>query len=143
MEEGAGPGQDTETGAVRESGRGSQRDRYHARIRDQAAAASERRGAIDPTPPDEALALEIAREGVGPTVSLYCEARTGGTMVDFDPDAFATMETALNDWLACYAACYGTEFDRDATIREAAELLVDTHDAVDVAAVLTGVPERG
>jgi hypothetical protein len=119
-----------------------ERERYQARIRALSAAASDRRETVEPDPPDEVLATEIARDGVGPTVALYIEARTGGTMVDFEPDAFEAMETALNDWLACYAACYAFETDRDATIREAAKLMIDTHDAVDVAAILTGVPER-
>jgi len=120
----------------------SERERYEARIEALAGAARERRRAIDPDPPDEALATEIAREGVGPIVSLYCEARTGGTMIEFDPDTFETLESGLNEWLACYAACYGVDGDRNATIREAAELMVDTHDAVAVATVLTGVPDR-
>jgi hypothetical protein len=123
-------------------GDSSERDRYQARIFELAERARERRESIDPDPPDDERATEIAREGVGPTVSLYCEARTGGTMVDFEPTAFEALETALTDWLACYAACYGADVERDATIREAAELLIDTHDAVDVAAVLTGVPDR-
>jgi phosphoglycolate phosphatase-like HAD superfamily hydrolase len=97
---------------------------------------------FDPDPPAEERATEIARRGVGPTVALYCEARTGGTWVRFDEAEFERLEATLNRWLSLYAACYGTELSGTYGVREAAELLVDTHDAGAVAAVLTGVPER-
>ncbi|MFB6075127.1 MAG: hypothetical protein ABEJ89_08950 [Haloarculaceae archaeon] len=118
------------------------RSRFADRIDDLAEAASDERATLDPDPPDDDRATEIARDGVGPTVALYCEARTGGKMIAFDEREFDRLQAALNDWLWCYAACYGVEFDRDATIREAAELLIDTRDARDVATVLTGVPGR-
>jgi len=97
---------------------------------------------FDPDPPAEERATEFVRRGVGPTVALYCEARTGETWARFDDGEFERLETTLNRWLALYAACYGTELSGSYTIREAAALLVDTHDAGAVAAVLTGVPER-
>jgi len=48
----------------------------------------------------------------------------------------------MNDWLELYAACYGVDIDAAFTIREAAEALIDTHDARAVARVLTGLPPR-
>lgn len=94
-----------------------------------------------PDPPDEARASAYLREGVGPAVAVYVEGRTG-EWVRFDPDAFARLERAMNDWLACYAGCYGVELDPQFTLRTAAEALLDTHDIHDVARVLTGVPTR-
>jgi hypothetical protein len=48
----------------------------------------------------------------------------------------------MNDWFELYAACYGVDVDSDVALREAAELLIDTHNIKDVAQILTGVPER-
>lgn len=92
------------------------------------------------SPPDEATALSYAREGIGPTVALYIDARTGPcSPVAFDRTEFALLERALNDWLELYAACYGIEMDATFTIREAAEVLLDTHNIDETAALLTGV----
>ncbi|MBX0294468.1 hypothetical protein [Haloarcula nitratireducens] len=119
----------------------SQHPQYDERIRALERAAEEAAESLDPDPPDEARATEIVREGVGPTVALYCEARTGGTWARFDDETFDRLETTLNHWLDCYAACYGVSLDGVYSVRTAAELLVDTHDAAAVAATLTGVPE--
>ena len=86
--------------------------------------------------------MQYLREGAGPAVSLYVEARTGGLMVHFPPDEYHALEGAMNAYLDLYAACYGVDLDGEFTIREAAELLVDTHNVKDVAQILTGVPER-
>lgn len=110
------------------------------RLADEAAAV---RAELDPDPPDDDRAMALCREGLGPTVALYCEARTGDGLVRFSDQQFQQLQTALDDWLAAYGSCYGVEIDGDGRIREAAELLVDTHNASDVAQVLTGVPERG
>lgn len=48
----------------------------------------------------------------------------------------------MNDWLTMYARCYGVDLDADFTVREAAEVLLRTHDVVDTAQLLTCVPER-
>lgn len=119
-------------------------ERFAERIYELAARADADREAFDPPsdPPDEERAMEILREGVGPAVSLYVEARTGGLMVHFPPAEYEALESAMNDWLELYAACYGVDVDADVTVREAAELLVDTHNIRDVAQILTGVPER-
>jgi hypothetical protein len=97
---------------------------------------------LDPAPPDEARAAELLRDGVGPTVSIYCQARTGGTLERFDEREFERLERTLDRWLALYARCYGVELDGDYSVRTAAELLVDTHNIRDTAMLLTGVPER-
>ena len=94
-----------------------------------------------PDPPDEAAALGYLTDGVGSVVGLYVDARTG-EKVRFDEAEFALLERALNDWLELYAACYGVDIDAAFTVREAAELLVDTHSIRDTAMLLTQVPER-
>lgn len=119
-------------------------DAVEARIDElavRARNASER--FVDPVePPDEDEAARIAREGVGPAVSLFVEVRTGGRSVHLPPETYDRLEGAMNRWLGLYARCYGVEFDSDYQLRTAAQLLVDTHDASDVAQILTGVPDR-
>lgn len=119
-------------------------DAVEARIDDLATAASDARESFEAPadPPDEDEALRIVREGFGPTVSLFVEVRTGGRSVFFPRETYDRLERAMNDWLAMYAACYGTDVDGDYEVRTAAQLLVDTHNARDVAQLLTGVPER-
>jgi len=93
-------------------------------------------------PPNAEQAMAYLREGAGPAISVYIEARTGGQMVQFPPDRYRALEAAMNDWLGLYAACYGVEMSPEYALREAAELLLDTHNIKDVAQILTGVPER-
>jgi hypothetical protein len=95
-----------------------------------------------PEPPAEEQAMDYLRDGAGPAVSLYVEARTGGNMVHFPPDEYHALEGAMNDYFDLYAACYGIDLDGEYQLREAAQLLVDTHNIKDVAQILTGVPER-
>ena len=92
-------------------------------------------------PPDEAAALEYLTEGVGDVVALYIDARTG-EKVRFDDAEFSLLERAMNDWLELYAACYGTDLEGAYSVREAAELVVDTHSIRETAVLLTHVPER-
>ncbi|GAB7009480.1 hypothetical protein [Halorubrum trueperi] len=87
--------------------------------------------------PEEA-ALVAARDGLGPVVGVYVEARTADEPVRFSQRELDRLHAATSDWLAVYARCRGIDADPDATVREAAELLVDTHDVTDVAALLTG-----
>lgn len=87
--------------------------------------------------PDEA-ALVAARDGLGPVVGAYVEARTAGEPVRLSERELDRLHAATSDWLAVYARCRGVDADPDATVREAAELLIDTHDVTDVAALLTG-----
>lgn len=83
-------------------------------------------------------ALVAARDGLGPVVGVYVEARTTDEPVRFSQRELDRLHAATSDWLAVYARCRGVAADPDATVREAAELLIDTHDVTDVAALLTG-----
>lgn len=87
----------------------------------------------------ETAALIAARDGLGPVVGIYVEARAGSEQVRFSASELSRLHEATSDWLAVYAGCHGIHADPDVTVREAAELLVDTHDVTDVAALLTGV----
>ena len=118
--------------------------RFAERIEDLADRATADCAAFEPPadPPDEQQAMSYLRDGAGPAVSLYVEARTGGRMVHFPPDQYHALENAMNDWFELYAACYGVDVDADVALRKAAELLIDTHNIKDVAQILTGVPER-
>lgn len=122
----------------------SRAERFHQRIHETTERAAEDCAAFEPpvSPPDEERATEILREGVGPAVSLYVEAKTGGLNIHFPPEEYRALEASVNDWLGLYAACYGVDMEPDVTLRAAAELLVDTHNISDVAQILTGVPER-
>lgn len=119
-------------------------ERFGRRIDRLAQQATEDCAAFEPPadPPAEERAMTYLREGAGPAISVYVEARTGGLMVRFPPDRYRALEGAMNDWLSLYAACYGVELDAEFTVREAAEVLVDTHNIADVAQILTGVPAR-
>lgn len=116
---------------------------YSGRIEALAERVRDQRESFDPPkdPPDEDVAIEYLRDGAGEATSIYIEARTGG-FEQIDPDAFEQLEIALNESLNLYAACYGVEIDADASIREAAELVLQTHSIRETAMLLTGVPER-
>ncbi|WP_237560390.1 hypothetical protein [Halolamina rubra] len=89
--------------------------------------------------PDEQRALEVARDGLGPVVACYVEARTGDDPPRFSAREHRLLRRATQDWLECYARCHGVEHDSSATVRSAAEALLETHDVVVVAELLTGV----
>jgi hypothetical protein len=110
------------------------------RIDDLADRAAADREAFDPPadPPDEERATEYLREGAGRAVWLYVDARVDG-FVHIPPDAFEDLEDAMNTWLQLYAACYGVDMDAEFTLRKAAELLLETHNIKDTAAMLTRV----
>ncbi|MFQ3319183.1 MAG: hypothetical protein ACI8UR_002062 [Natronomonas sp.] len=116
---------------------------FSERIAELSERARRDREAFEPppNPPDEETALEFLTDGVGAAVSLYIEARTG-EQFRFDTAEFALLERALNDWLELYAACYGADLDATFTVREAAELLIETHSIRETALLLTHVPER-
>lgn len=119
---------------------------YWERIAANAERARRARDRFEPPPrpPDEARATEYLREGLGPAVYLYVEARTGGAPpVSFSEVEFTLLQRAINDWLELYARCYGVDLDAQFTVREAAELLVETHNIRDTARMLTKIPERG
>jgi hypothetical protein len=117
---------------------------YYDRVREHANQASEARAAFDPPadPPAEERAMSLLRDGLGPLVVLYLEARTAEWDVEFSAEEHRLLDRALNEWLELYAACYGVDLDADFPIRKAAELLIDTHNVRDVAQLLTRVPDR-
>ncbi|RQG96786.1 hypothetical protein [Natrarchaeobius oligotrophus] len=117
--------------------------RYGPRI-----AALERRAIRERAALESAENLEpeaattFVREGAGRAIWLYVEGRTGGRMVRFSPPELTALERAMNAWLECYARCHGVDLEAEFTVREAAELLVQTRNVDDVAQLLTGVPPR-
>jgi hypothetical protein len=113
-------------------------------IRSLAASARAERRRFE-TPPDGGVderALSYVREGVAPVTGVYVEAHTGGDHARFSQTELDLLHRALNDWLSLYARCYGVDVDPDATVRTAAEILLQTHDAREVARLLTDVPPR-
>lgn len=119
---------------------------YVNRIRDLADEARAARESF--VPPEETRdsaderALQCARDGVGPVVALYVEAHTAQWDVAFSEEELHLLHRALNDWLTCYARCYGVDLDASFSIREAAELLLKTHNVRDTAQLMTCVPSR-
>lgn len=93
-------------------------------------------------PPDDERAIELLREGFGPTVWVYVEGHTGDRNRRFSRAELALLQRAMNDWLELYARCYGVELDAAFTVREAAQLLVETRNVRETAQLLTRVPER-
>ena len=116
--------------------------RFTERIWALAERVERERAAFDQPsdPPADARAMSYLRDGAGPAIALFVEARTGRQMVHFPPEAYEALEEAMNGWLELYAACYGVDIDAEFALREAAELLVDTHNIRDVAELLTKVP---
>lgn len=114
-----------------------------ARIDSLADRAMADRSSFDPpgSLPAEDRAMDYLREGVGPAVWTYVEARTNG-LVAIAPDDFDRLEKAMNAWLELYARCYGIDIQAEFTVREAAELLLETRNIRDVAQLLTHVPSR-
>ncbi|MFB6090288.1 MAG: hypothetical protein ABEJ97_04445 [Halobellus sp.] len=117
---------------------------YADRIADLAERADAERSGFEPpvSVPDKERALGYLREGFGPAVAVYLEARTGGDHVRFTASELSRLERAANDWLTLYLRCYGSDRDPDVTIREAAEVFVETHNVSDTAQLLTDVPPR-
>ena len=117
--------------------------KHEDRIAALAADAEAARASFDPPadPPDEGLAMDYLREGVGEALAVYADARSE-EWDRFGPEEFADLERAMNVYLELYAGCYGVDMDPEFTVREAAEALLDTHNVADVARILTGVPEQ-
>ena len=82
------------------------------------------------------------REGAGQAIWLYIEGRTGGRLVPFSEDEYGALEGAMNTWLELYARGCGADLEATFTLREAAELLLETRNIHDVAGLLTGVSRR-
>lgn len=112
------------------------------RIRQLAQEARQIRASAESTAEDDVdlTPLVAARDGLGPVLAVYVEARAGEDSVRFSQTELDLLHRATNDWLVVYAREKGVGVDPDATVREAAELLIDTHDVVDVASQLTGLP---
>jgi hypothetical protein len=117
------------------------RSRYADRVAALLERAREDRTEFDPDAGPE-RALAYLRDGAGQAVWVYVEARTGGRTVWLPPAELAALRWAMNSWLELYAACHGREVDAAFSVRGAAELLLDTRNVVDLARILTGVPER-
>ena len=117
---------------------------YADRIAELHRRAERDRDAFVPPaePPAANEAMGYLREGFGECVAVYLRARTGGPPVRFEVEEFERLEGAMNTWLSLYARCHGVEIDADYTVRTAAEVLIDTHDVGQTAAVLTHVPAR-
>lgn len=119
----------------------------HDRILELAERARHDRESFEPDAgsdtADEERAMEYLRTGLGPAIGLYIEARTGEEPVRLSTDEMALLERAVNDWLAVYARCYDVALDPEFTVREAAELLIETHNIRDTAQLLTQVPASG
>lgn len=124
---------------------------YHDRILELAERARHDRETIESSAvfdeesdeETEERAMEYLRTGLGPTIGLYIEARTGEEPVRLSTEEMALLERAVNDWLAVYARCYDVALDPEFTVREAAELLIETHNIRDTAQLLTQVPASG
>jgi hypothetical protein len=116
--------------------------KYQERIFELADRARNDRESFEPpsSPPDEERAMGYLRSGFGPTIGLYIESRAGDESVRFSSVEMSLLEQAMNDWLSLYAQCYETPLDAEFTVREAAELLVDTHNIKDTAQLLTQIP---
>jgi hypothetical protein len=91
--------------------------------------------------PAEERAMQYLRNGFGPTVWCYVDARTGSKEL-LTESQMALLDRGTNDWLAVYARCHGTEVDLDVSVRSAAEVLIETRNVRDTAQLLTDVPPR-
>ncbi|WP_255168008.1 hypothetical protein [Natrononativus amylolyticus] len=116
--------------------------RYGPRIAALERAAERDREAFAADAAEPADAPAYLREGAGPAIWLYVEARTGGRLVPFSEAEFSALEGAMNDWLELYARCHGVSLEAEFTVREAAELLLETRNVFDTAQLLTRVPDR-
>jgi hypothetical protein len=119
------------------------RSTYWERIQALVTRAQRDRERFQPPadPPDEERAMRYLREGAGPAISVYVEGRTGGDLAAFSDVEVSLLEAAVSTWLGLYARCYGVERDVDVSLRQAAELLIDTRNVADTAALLTRVPD--
>ncbi|MFB6177847.1 MAG: hypothetical protein ABEI99_12040 [Halobaculum sp.] len=91
-------------------------------------------------PPDTEQATTYLREGVGPAIAVYVDARAGDRGVTFTDSEFDRLHETLNGYLELYTRCHGETVECDWTVRVAAELLLDTGNVQDVAVMLTRVP---
>lgn len=85
---------------------------------------------------------EYLKNGVGPAILLYIEARSKNEIIPITPKQFQDIENSMNGWLGLYARCHGEEIEISVSLREAAVLFIETHNIFDVAQILTRIPER-
>ncbi|USZ71765.1 hypothetical protein [Natronosalvus halobius] len=116
--------------------------RYGPRIAALERRAERDREAFDPAAATVADGRQYLRDGAGQAIWLYVEARTGGRMVPFSEPELTALRTSMNGWLELYARCHGVELEAEFTVREAAEVLLETRNVFDTAQLLTRVPER-
>lgn len=115
---------------------------YGSKIAALARRAERDRATFDPDAATESDAMTYLREGAGPAVWLYIEARTGGRLVPFSEPEFRALERAMNTWFELYAHCHGVDVEAEFTVRQAAEVLLETRNIRDTAQLLTCVPDR-
>ena len=115
-------------------------DGLEERVDDLYDVARDAREAFEP--PDDAAerALAYCRHGLWPVLAVYVDRRGAGAPLG--QPHHDRLEAALNTWLELYARSHGAELSFDFSVREAAELFVSTHNVLDVAQLLTDVPER-
>lgn len=106
-------------------------------------AARERAGFAPPDdPPAPDCAMRYCREGLGPALAPYLDARTGGKLETFSPPDHRRLRGAVNDYLALYAACHGVECNPAFPLQTVASVFVETRNVRHTAQLLTAVPER-
>ena len=133
-DDGPAPGRDVDPGRLR----GHAED-LEDRVDDLLARARAGPDELDLPDDPEERALTYCTEGLWPVIAVYVDRRGAGAALG--QPHHDRLETALNCWLERYARCYGEDVTVDASVREAAELFVSTHNVRDVAQLLTGVPE--
>lgn len=115
---------------------------YSARIAALERRAERDRETFDPDDATPETAMTYLRDGAGQAIWLYVEARTGGRLVPFSEPELTALRSAMNTWLELYARCHGVDLEAEFTVREAAQVLLDTRNIGDTAQLLTHVPER-
>lgn len=117
-------------------------ERYGSHIAALARRAERDHRNFDPAEAGPDDATSYLREGAGQAIWLYVEARTGGRLVPFSEAELSALQDAMNTWLELYTRCFGVDLEAEFTVREAAEVLVETRNIRDTAELLTRVPGR-
>ncbi|AGN01479.1 hypothetical protein L593_07670 [Salinarchaeum sp. Harcht-Bsk1] len=115
-------------------------DGLEERVDDLHDVAQDAREAFEPPEDAAERALAYCRHGLWPVLAVYVDRRGAGAALG--QPHHDRLEVALNTWLELYARSYGGDHSFDFSVREAAELFVSTHNVLDVAQLLTDVPER-
>ncbi|MFB6254165.1 MAG: hypothetical protein ABEI06_06120 [Halobacteriaceae archaeon] len=91
--------------------------------------------------PDEQRALGFLTEGVGQAIKIYIDLHATDQDIRLSTTDQAKLENAMNTYLMLYAKCYGRDITPEFSIREAAEIFIDTHNIRDTAQILTQIPD--